>query len=193
MRSFYLTIALSHACAPLRGGAPPRSVEIGYEIAQDGSVPRRGEPAPRARRAHRTGSPETWKGKKGIYALRGEAARSSRGAVVADGLRPHRFRGTRGPGAQRPGTPNSGSGRQGADVAAPGPAQLHVDPGLSPPRDTVTAERRRRWQEARSRPTHKVSRARARARRPRASSDAPKLVKRKDNPQDKATGGLVCD
>ena len=37
MRNLYLTIALSLICAPL-AAAPPRSVEIGYEIAKDGSV-----------------------------------------------------------------------------------------------------------------------------------------------------------
>ena len=33
---------------------------------------------------------ETWKG-KGMLALRGEATRSSQGAVAADGLRPRKF------------------------------------------------------------------------------------------------------
>ena len=87
MRNLFLPIALSLA-APATA-APPQRVEIGYEIARNGSVLAEvNQRLEHDGRSYRIS--ETWKG-KGIYAMRGEALRSSQGAVVADGLRPHRF------------------------------------------------------------------------------------------------------
>ena len=88
MRNLFLTIAFSLAAAAA-AAAPPRSVEVGYEIAHNGSalaeVSQRLEHDGRSYRIL-----ETWKG-KGIYSIRGEAERSSQGAIVADGLRPQKF------------------------------------------------------------------------------------------------------
>jgi hypothetical protein len=69
--------------------APPRRVEIAYELLRDGAAV--AEVSDRLEHDGRTYRlSETWKG-KGVYALRGEATRSSRGAIAADGLRPEEF------------------------------------------------------------------------------------------------------
>src|SRR6185436_14998549 len=67
----------------------PPKVEIDYEIARNGLV--MAEVSQRLEhdgRSYRLA--ETWKG-KGILSVRGEANRSSQGAVVPDGLRPQKF------------------------------------------------------------------------------------------------------
>jgi hypothetical protein len=75
--------------------APPARVEIAYELRRDGTaVAEVRDRLEHDGRSYRL--VETWKG-KGAYALRGEAMRSSRGAVAADGLRPEEFE------EQRPG------------------------------------------------------------------------------------------
>ena len=87
MRNFLFPILLSAATAA--AAAPPQRVEIGYEVARNGSVV-----AEVTERLEHDGKTyrlsETWRG-KGLYALRGEATRTSRGAVAADGLRPRQF------------------------------------------------------------------------------------------------------
>lgn len=69
--------------------APPQRVEIAYEVAHNGTavaeVTGRLEHDGRHYRLE-----ESWKG-KGVYALRGDARRESRGAVAADGLHPAEF------------------------------------------------------------------------------------------------------
>lgn len=69
--------------------APPQRVEIAYEVAHNGTavaeVTGRLEHDGRHYRLE-----ESWKG-KGVYALRGDARRASRGAVAADGLHPAEF------------------------------------------------------------------------------------------------------
>jgi hypothetical protein len=81
----YLLLSLT---APALG-APPGQVEIEFELSRNGS--------PLAevheRLVHGNGTyelTETWKG-RGFYRLLGRAKRVSRGAVAADGLRPHEF------------------------------------------------------------------------------------------------------
>ena len=121
MRNFCLTIGLSFAAAA--AAAPPLNVGIAYEIARNDSP--LADVDQRLEHDGRTYTlSETWKG-KGLYALRGEAVRSSRGAIVADGKR-------------------------------------------------VTSY------------TYKVA-GRERVKTPAGEFDALKLVKRKDNPLDKAT------
>jgi hypothetical protein len=160
--------------------APPRSVEIGYEIAHNGSalaeVTQRLEHDGRSYRIS-----ETWKG-KGIYAMRGEAVRSSQGAIVADGLRPQKFEDKR---------PGRDARHADFDPAAKTPTLLRQDQlsfmwtlAFSPPRDTVTAgvadgKRVTSY-------TYKVA-GRERVQTPAGEFNALKLVKHKDNPQDKAT------
>ncbi len=90
-----LTSAL--LCSAVLGAqaAPPARVEIAYALLRDGSAI-----AEITERMEHDGRHyllvETWRG-KGVYALRGEARRSSRGAIAADGLRPEEFE------EQRPG------------------------------------------------------------------------------------------
>ena len=178
MRNLYLTIALSLASAAV--AAPPRSVEIGYEIAQDGSVL-----AEVSQRLEHDGRSyrltETWKG-KGVYALGGEAVRTSHGAVAADGLRPQKFEDKR---------PGRETRHADFDPAAKTPTLLRQDQlsflwtmAFSPPRDTVSAtvadgKRVTSY-------TYKVA-GRERVQTPAGEFNALKLVKRTDNPQDKAT------
>lgn len=178
MRNLYLTIALSFATAA--AAAPPQQVEIGYEITGNGSV--LAEVSQRLEhdgRSYRLS--ETWKG-MGILALRGEATRSSEGAVVADGLRPQKFEDTR-------------FGRDTLhvefDPAARTATLLRQDQlsffwtlAFAPPRDVVTASVSDGKRVATS--TYRAA-GRERVKTPAGEFDALKLVKRKDNPQDKAT------
>jgi hypothetical protein len=178
MRNLFLTIALSVATAV--AAAPPQRVEIGYEIARDGSVLAEvNQRLEHDGRSYRLA--ETWKG-KGMLALRGEATRSSHGAVVADGLRPQKFE------DKRPGRDT----RQAEWVPAAKTATLLRQDQLSfiwslvfaPPKGVVTAsvaDGRRMTSY-----TYEVA-GRERVRTPAGEFDALKLVKRKDNPQDKAT------
>ncbi len=75
--------------------APPARVEIAYALLRDGAAI--AEVTDRLEHdGRRYRLVETWKG-RGVHALRGEARRSSRGAIGADGLRPEEFE------EQRPG------------------------------------------------------------------------------------------
>ncbi len=69
--------------------APPQRVEIAYEVARNGTIV-----ADVTGRLEHDGRryllEETWKG-RGVYALSGDATRTSRGAVAADGLHPREF------------------------------------------------------------------------------------------------------
>ena len=178
MRNLCLTIALSFAS--VAAAAPPMRVEIGYEIARDGSVL-----AEVKQRLEHDGRSflitETWKG-KGMLALRGDATRSSQGMVAADGLRPRKFEDKR---------PGRDSQKVEFDPAARTATLLRQDQlsffwtlAFAPPRDVVTAsvadgKRVTSY-------TYQVA-GRERVKTPAGEFDALKLVKRKDNPQDKAT------
>ena len=178
MRNLCLTIALSFAS--VAAAAPPMRVEIGYEIARDGSVL-----AEVKQRLEHDGRSflitETWKG-KGMLALRGDATRSSQGMVAADGLRPRKFEDKR---------PGRDTQHAEFDPAARTATLLRQDQlsffwtlAFAPPRDVVTAsvadgKRVTSY-------TYQVA-GRERVKTPAGEFDALKLVKRKDNPQDKAT------
>ena len=178
MRNLYLTIVLS--LASVAAAAPPQRVEIGYEIVRDGTVLAEvNQRLEHDGRSYRLA--ETWKG-KGIYALGGEAVRSSRGAVVADGLRPQKFEDKR----------TGRDTRQAEFVPAAKTATLLRQDQLSfiwslafaPPKGVVTAsvaDGRRMTSY-----TYQVA-GRERVKTPAGEFDALKLVKRKDDPQDKTT------
>lgn len=87
MHKWSLAIGLS-LCAAVQA-APPGRVEIAYEVLHNG-----GAVADVTHLLEHDGIhyrlTERWKG-RGIYALAGEAQRSSRGAIAADGLRPLEF------------------------------------------------------------------------------------------------------
>lgn len=87
MHRWSLAIGLS-LCAAAQA-APPARVEIAYEVLHNG-----GAIADVTHLLEHDGVnyrlTERWKG-RGIYALAGEAQRSSRGTIAADGLRPLEF------------------------------------------------------------------------------------------------------
>jgi len=114
MRNSFIPILFSVALAA--EAAPPQRVEIVYELARNGtSVAEVIDRLEHDRREYRL--EESWKG-KGIFALRGDARRSSRGSIAKDGLRPAEFEDRR-------------AGREPVraefDAKAPGPALEHQD------------------------------------------------------------------
>ena len=178
MRNLYLTIALSFASAAM--AAPPQRVEIGYQLARDGTVLADvSQQLEHDGRTYRLS--ETWKG-KGIYGLRGEGLRSSQGAVAADGLRPQKFEDKR---------PGKDTQRAEFDPSAKTPTLQRQDQlsfiwtlAFAPPRDLVTvsvADGKRVTSY-----TYKVA-GRERVMTPAGEFDALKLVKQKNDPQDKVT------
>jgi len=93
MRNWCTAILLSWAASAVwtagAVAAPPQRVEVGYQLARNGTVV--AEVSDRLEHDGKTYKlAETWKG-KGIFSLKGEATRSSTGTVAADGLRPRRF------------------------------------------------------------------------------------------------------
>jgi len=179
MRSWYLTIALSLVSAAA-AAVPPQRVEIGYEIARNGSV-LAGVTQRLEHDGHHYRLTETWKG-KGIYALRGEAVRTSQGVVAADGLRPQTYEDKR-----------------------PGRDALHAR--FDPAAKTSTLQRQDRlsfaWTLAFVPPQSSATMSvadgkhvtsytyapagRERVKTPAGEFEALKLVKRKDAPGDKTT------
>ena len=95
MRKHFIPIAFSFAAAAAAAApttaqaAPPQKVEVVYEISRNGmavaEITHRLEHDGRSYRLT-----ESWRG-KGVFALRGDAARASNGAIAADGLRPRHF------------------------------------------------------------------------------------------------------
>ena len=178
MRNICLTIVLSLSNAAL--AAPPQRVEIVYDLARNNlvlaAVTQRLEHDGRSYRLS-----ESWKG-KGALARRGEANRSSEGAVAADGLRPKKFEDQR-------------SGRE--------TQKAEFDPAAK----TATLQRQDRlsfiWTFAFSPPKGPVKvkvtdgkgsteyvyepAGRERVKTPAGEFNALKLVKRRDNPDDRVT------
>ena len=90
MRSWSTPIAISAALlAAPAAGAPPQRVEIDYQLLRNGTAVAVivGLLEHDGRRYQIV---ERWQG-KGLMALRGEARRTSRGAIGPQGLRPHEF------------------------------------------------------------------------------------------------------
>jgi len=178
MRNLCLTIVLSLATAAL--AAPPQLVEVTYEVARNGMV--LAEVSQRLThdgRSYRIS--ETLKG-KGFLAARGEAERSSQGAVAADGLRPVKFEDKR---------PKRDTLHAEFDPAAKTPTLQRQDQlsfiwtlAFAPPRDLVAAsvadgKRVTSY-------TYKVA-GREKVKTPAGEFNALKLVKQKDSPDDKTT------
>lgn len=176
MRNCFIAIALS--LPVLAAAAPPQRVEIAYEVARNGVAI-----AEVAERLEHDGLSyrlqETWKG-KGLYALRGEVQRSSRGAVAADGLRPVEFEDRRSGREPR---------RVAFDAQASGPTLERQDRlsllwtfAFAPPASSASVKvadgkgvTARVYQPA----------GRERVRVPAGEFDALKIVKRKDGPGDR--------
>lgn len=178
MRNIFLPIALSLAAAAA-AAAPPR-VEIEYELSRNGTAV--------AEIVHRLEHDrnsyvlsETWRG-KGAFALLGKANRSSRGAVVADGLRPAEFEDRRSGRETR---------RAGFETAGEAPTLERQDQlsmawtfAFAPPRGTVSV----RVADGKRVNSYLYAVAgHERVRTPAGEFDGLKLVKQKDHPQAKST------
>jgi len=178
MRNSSSTIVLSLAFAATAAAAPPRDVEIVYDVARDGTVMAEVDlRLTHDGRAYRIS--ETTKG-RGILALRGDVTRTSEGMVAADGLRPRKFE------EHRPGRE---ARHAEFDPAARLPALQQQDRlslvwtiAYAPPREAVTAGVN---DGGKLRPqTYQVA-GRERLKTPAGEFDALKLVRRKARPDER--------
>lgn len=168
MRKLSLLLPLSFLLASVAAqAAPPRRVDIAYELRRDGSAV--AEVSDRLEHDGKTYRlSETWKG-KGIYALRGEAKRSSRGSIGPDGLRPEEFEDL------RPGK-DPRRARPGAGVQDRLSVLWHF--AFTPPAHTVTLQ----VADGRGVATHVYEPAgRERIRTPAGDFNALKLLRRDDD------------
>jgi len=173
-----LTIALSLASAA--AAAPPQRVEIAYEIARNGSVLAEvNQRLEHDGRSYRIS--ETWKG-RGIYSLRGEITRSSQGAVAADGLRPQKFE-EHSPGKE-PRHADFDPAAKTATLLRQDRLSLVWTFAFAPPHEAVTLSVADGKQVA----SHTYQPAgRELVKTPAGEFDALKFVRRKVNPDDRAT------
>lgn len=180
MRRLPIPIALSVLAAASAQAAPPQRVEVTYEISRNGSVV-----AEVTERLEHDGTAyrlsETWRG-RGLFALRGEATRTSVGAVAPDGLRPRAFEDRR-------------SGREPRkaefDAASASPTPDRQDRlsflwsmAFAPPRGPV------RYTVSDGKGTVRYTyepAGRERVQLPAGAMEALKFVKRRDDPHDKVT------
>ena len=178
MRNWFFPIALSLAASA--AAAPPQRVEIAYEVSRNGMVVADVSQRLEHDKQSYTLS-ETWNG-RGVFALAGEANRTSRGAVATDGLRPLQFEDRRSRREPR---------RVDFDPAAKTPTLERQDQlsmawtlSFAPPRGTVTM----RVADGK-RVTAYVYRVAGRERvaTPAGEFDCLKLVKQKDDPNAKST------
>lgn len=182
MRKLFFLIASSVAGATAASAqaAPPHSAEVGYQVERNGQAL-----AEVNQKLEHDGKSytlaETWKG-KGVLALRGEAKRSSKGAVAADGLRPKVFE------DQRPGRDVQ---KASFDPAAK-KATLEQQDRLSfiwsfafaPPKGPVTVNVSDG--KGTTRYTYEPK-GREKLKTPAGEFDTLKLVKRRDSPGDRET------
>lgn len=175
MRNIFFLIAFS---APAALAAPPQRVEIVYELARNGmtlaEVTHQLEHDGRTYRLI-----EHWKG-KGLLALKGDATRTSEGAIAADGLRPRRFEDKR-TGRE---TRQAQFDAKGATLEQQDQLSLAWSFAFAPPGKAVAvnvADGKRvshySYQPA----------GRERVKTPAGEFDALKLVKKRERPEDKAT------
>ena len=160
--------------------APPRKVEVGYQLAVNGlpiaEITQRLEHDGRSYRLT-----ENWKG-KGAFVRKGDATRTSHGVVGKDGLRPRHFEDKR-----------TGRATQQVDFdpAAKKPTLQQQDQlsfvwtfAFVPPRKLVrvSVADGERVSEYDYQPAGKE-----RVKTPAGEFDAIKLVKKRDDPEDKST------
>jgi hypothetical protein len=177
MRNIFFLIALSATTAL---AAPPKNVEIAYEVSRNGLTL-----ADITYKLQHDGRSyelvEHWKG-RGLLALKGDAERISTGTVAPDGLRPRRFEDRR-------------TGRDTREVkfdAASKTPTLEQQDQLSlawsfafaPPRKVVSVS-----VADGKRVSHYVYEpaGRERVKTPAGEFDALKFVKKRQQPQDKVT------
>jgi len=86
---FPIFLSLAQIFAVAAQAAPPEKVEVVFDLSRNGMTL-----ATITQRLEHDGRnyqlTETWKG-RGVFALKGDATRTSRGVVAADGLRPRQF------------------------------------------------------------------------------------------------------
>lgn len=185
MRNLFIPILLSLGGGVLgiaRGAmaAPPQKVEVGYALTRNGST--LAEVVDRLEHNGKTYKlEETWKG-KGVLALKGEAKRSSSGAVAPDGLRPEKYEDKR-------------SGRDAQqhqfDAKAATPTLQRQDRlsfvwtfAFAPPKGAVTVS----VADGKHVTSYTYEPAgRERLKTPAGEFDTLKLVKKKKEPQDRGT------
>jgi hypothetical protein len=181
MRNLFIPIFLSAASlASAVAAAPPQRVEIEYELNRNGTVV--ADIVHRLAHDRKTYTlTETWQG-KGVFALAGKANRSSRGAIVADGLRPVEFE------DKRTGRDTRRAGFDPADKASTLERQDQLSMAWSfafaPPSGTVNV----RVADGKRVTAYVYAVAgRERVKTPAGEFDALKLVKQKDSPEAKST------
>ena len=177
MRNFFFLIAFSASAAL---AAPPQRVEVAYELARNGltlaEITHQLEHDGRSYKLT-----EHWKG-RGLLALKGDATRTSEGAVAADGLRPLRFE----------------DKRTGRDTR-----QVQFDPAAKLPTLDQQDQLSFMWTFAFAPPAGEVAvsvadgkhvghyryqpAGRERVKTPAGEFDALKFVKKRERPEDKAT------
>lgn len=177
MRNIFFLIAFSASTAL---AAPPRHVEIVYEVARSGlTLAEITQVLEHDGRSYKL--IEHWKG-RGLLALKGDATRTSEGAIAADGLRPRRFEDKR-------------TGRDAREVkfdsAAKTPTLEQQDQlslawsfAFAPPRKAVSVSVAdgKRVSHYGYEPA-----GRERVKTPAGEFDALKFVKKRERPQDKVT------
>lgn len=175
MRNIFLLIAFSASAAL---AAPPQRVEVVYELARNGltlaEVTHQLEHDGRSYKLT-----EHWKG-KGLLALKGDATRTSEGAIAADGLRPRKFEDRRTGRDPR----QAQFDPKGATLEQQDQLSLAWSFAFAPPGKPVSvnvADGKRvshySYQPA----------GRERVKTPAGEFDALKFVKRRERPEDKAT------
>jgi len=198
--SLLAVISAASSIASAAHAAPPAHVEIAYEVLHDGAaiadiVTRLEHDAKRYEVS------ETWRG-RGIYYLLGEARRTSRGEVTAEGLRPIEFIDKR-PGREatralfdwRAGTLTLR--HKGETRSQPMPAHAHDrltslfsaafnSPGAQPLTLNVTDGR------GVSRQVY-LNAGRERVTTPAGEFEAVKIVKQKDSPDDRDAAIWLAD
>jgi hypothetical protein len=166
------------AAAPL--AAPPRKVEIAYQVLMNGlpigEITQRLEHDGRSYRLT-----ENWKG-KGAFAMRGDAARASRGTISADGLRPQHFEDKRTGRTTR--QADFDPGAKTPTLQRQDQLSLFWTFAFAPPRGLVRVNVAdgERLSEYDYQPAGKE-----RVKTPAGEFDALKFVKKRDDPEDKIT------
>lgn len=178
MRKLFFLIAFSAASAAQ--AMPPKKAEVGYQVERNGQA--LAEVSQKLEHDGKSYSlAETWKG-KGVLGLRGEARRSSKGAVAADGLRPQHFE------DQRPGRDAQ---KADFDPAAKKPTLEQQDRlsfiwtfAFAPPKGPVTVN----VSDGKGSTKYTYEpKGREKLKTPAGEFDTLKLVKRRDSPGDRET------
>lgn len=174
MRNLFFPIALSLAASA--AAAPPKHVEIVYELARNGmglaEVKQQLEHDGRTYKLT-----EHVKG-KGVFALKGDATRTSEGAIAPDGLRPRRFEDKRSGRDTREARIDASSSKQQDQVS------LAWNFAFAPPAKpvSVSVADGKRVSSYSYQPA-----GREKVKTPAGEFDALKFVKTRERPEDKTT------